>query len=230
MINMEEKFRRRRLPHWDLPGATYFITACLAGSIPAQGLLDIAECREFLASRRRPDNISEADWKAHCWKMTFARCERWLDREPGVRHLADPELAKVVTDSFYFFAGERNDLLAYVVMPSHFHWVFTPRQEWTKTLSEDRSPRERIMHSLKRHTAAECNQWLRRHGIFWQDESYDHCVLDEDELDRIIHYVEQNPAKAGLVTSAELWQFSSARDRVQWNIGRGHPLRRAEIE
>jgi hypothetical protein len=39
---MEEKFRRRRLPHWDLSGATYFITACLAGSIPAQGLLDIA--------------------------------------------------------------------------------------------------------------------------------------------------------------------------------------------
>jgi len=32
---MEEMFRRRHLPHWDYPGATYFITACLDGSIPA---------------------------------------------------------------------------------------------------------------------------------------------------------------------------------------------------
>ena len=34
-------------------------------------------------------------------------------------------LAKEVVDALYFFAGQRR-LLAYCVMPSHLHWVFTP--------------------------------------------------------------------------------------------------------
>jgi type I restriction enzyme R subunit len=223
---MEEKFRRRRLPHWDLPGATYFVTACVAGSIPAEGLLDISRYRESMETRPRPDGVSEIDWKVRCWKRVFARCDEWLDARPAVRLLADAELARIVVNSFYYFAGARYDLLAHVVMPSHVHWVFTPRREWTDTLSPDRSPRERIMHSLKRYTAFECNLRLREDGSFWQDESYDHCVVDESELERIIYYVEQNPVKAGLVASPELWEHSSAHDRLKLGIAPGRPLLR----
>ena len=71
------------------------------------------------------------------------------------------------------------------------------------TSAEKRSPRERVMHTLKTHTALECNWLLSLRGTFWQDESYDHCVRDEEELYRIINYVEQNPVKAGLVTGAK---------------------------
>jgi hypothetical protein len=38
---MNATVRVRHLPHWDVPGATYFVTTCLAGSIPAQGFLDL---------------------------------------------------------------------------------------------------------------------------------------------------------------------------------------------
>jgi len=224
---MEEKFRRRRLPHWYLPGATYFITACLAGSIPAEGLLDLDLYREDLAKRKRPAGTSESDWKTRCWKMMFRCRELWLDDEPAVRHLADPALAQIVTDAINYSIGERYDLLAYVVMPSHFHWVITPRQEWVESLSIDRSPRERIMHGLKRHTGRECNRLLRQIGsAFWQDESHDHCVADEDELERIIRYVEQNPVKARLVGAPELWIFSSAHARLKLGIPPGRPLTR----
>jgi REP element-mobilizing transposase RayT len=223
---MQEKFRRRRLPHWDLPGATYFITACLAGSIPAEGLLDISDYRTSLAKRPKPDRISQDDWKVTCWKQTFARWDEWLNRRPATRHLADPALAAIVVDSFYFFAGERYDLLAYVVMPSHIHWVFKPRREWAEKLSDDRSPREVIMHSLKLHTALECNERLHLTGAFWQDESHDHCVSDEDELWRIIEYVELNPVKAGLAVSRDVWPFSSGHGRAQHGIPFGQPLLR----
>jgi putative transposase len=80
------------------------------------------------------------------------------------------------------------------------------------------------MHSVNRHSGRKCNEYLRRQDAFWQRESYDHCVDDEDELQRIIDYVELNPVKAGLVRSRELWEFSSAYDRLRWGIPFGRPL------
>ena len=43
-----ERIRWRHLPHWDVAGATYFVTSCLEGSIPAEGLLDIDRFRSGL--------------------------------------------------------------------------------------------------------------------------------------------------------------------------------------
>ncbi|MFN0053343.1 MAG: REP-associated tyrosine transposase [Planctomycetales bacterium] len=211
---MKEQFRRRRLPHWDVPGATYFVTACLEGSIPAQGLLELARHREELSRRCKPDNLSDADWKRHCWKLAFAESEKWLDSEPAARHLADRSLAAIVTDALNHFAETRYDLIAYVVMPSHFHWVFAPLRQYESSLPVDKSAREMIMQSIKRYSAYQCNKHLHRTGSFWQSESYDHCIVEEAELQRIVDYVELNPVKAGLAKSREEWEFSSAHDRM----------------
>jgi|SRR5579863_1935200 len=94
---MQEMFRRRRLPDWDMPGATYFVTACLAGSIPAAGLLELTRFRESLAKSPKPDQVSLEDWKLTCWKRTFAAFEEWLDGYPEVNHLAEPALATIAT-------------------------------------------------------------------------------------------------------------------------------------
>ena len=221
---MKEMFRRRRLPHWDVPGATYFVTSCVEGSIPEQGLLDLAQYRDELTKRPRPKNMSEHEWEIHRWKLTFVRSEEWLDARPGIRHLADRTLAKIVADALYFFAEQRYTLLAYVVMPSHFHWVFTPTRAFEESLPEKKSARESIMHSINRDSAYKCNLYLRRVGAFWQHESYDHCVEDEDELERIVDYVELNPVKAGLARSREEYVFSSAYDRARSGIPFGRPL------
>lgn len=140
-----------------------------------------------------------------------------------MRPLADPHLARTVRDALYFFAGRRYDLVAYVIMPSHFHWVFRPLEPWVNNLDE-RTPRERIVHSIKRHTAKECNQRLQTTGRFWQPESYDHWVRDTAELERIVQYIEQNPVKAGLAVTAEQWEFSSAHDRLPEGLEPGMAL------
>ena len=80
------------------------------------------------------------------------------------------------------------------------------------------------MHSIKRHTARKCNLLLGLRGTFWQQESYDHWARHEDELERIIHYVEQNPVKAGLAAKPEDWLFSSAHDRMNQGLLLGQPL------
>jgi REP element-mobilizing transposase RayT len=151
-----------------------------------------------------------------------------LDREPAVRHLEDPRLAQSVLDSFYYFAGLRYDLLAFVVMPSHIHWVFQPREDWIARRRKDsaRTPREEIIHSLNLFTSHACNRLLGRQGTFWQHESYDHWVRDVDELERIILYIEANPVTAGLVKNPAAWPFSSAHDRVRLGLSFGEPLLR----
>ncbi len=224
-----DTFRRRHLPHWDLPGATYFVTACLEGSIPAKGLRDIREYEAILARQARSAEMSAPDWELRRGKLGFKRTEEWLDEKPAVKHLADPALANIVVKAVFFFAGTRYDVLAFVVMPSHFHWVFTPRESWVLTLKPDdrkRTPRERIMHSVKRFTARECNERLRATTAFWQQESYDHWVRNADELERIIKYVEFNPVKAGLTLDATLWPFSSAHYRKAWSLPFGTCLPR----
>ncbi len=145
-MRVAESFTRCRLPHWDVPDAAYFVTTCLDGSIPAEGWLDVARHRTELQKRPRPVDVGETEWHRRLWKLQFSRMDAWLDMKPAVRHLADPSLAKIVVDSMYHYAGDHYDRLAYVIMPSHIHWVFQPLAAWVATLPESpRQPRQRIL-------------------------------------------------------------------------------------
>src|SRR5207248_4145977 len=107
----------------------------------------------------RPDGRTEGDWRLAQWKKTFARLEEWLDMGPANRCLGDADLADEVVRSMYHFAGVRYDLISYVVMPSHVHWVFHPRPDWeTAVRAKGRTPREMVVYSFKRFTANACNR------------------------------------------------------------------------
>ena len=202
---MPERFRRRDLPHWDLHGATYFVTCCLAGSIPALGRLPIkADAATSTADRRVGNHHGKPSSSTG-----FASRERLLDAAVGVRWLEDRRVAAEVQRAMFYFAGTRYDVLAYVVMPNHVHWVFRPLPTWRERCSS-RPAREIIMHSFCRQTARVCNHMLGRTGRFWQHESYDRVVRGENELQRIINYIEYNPVKAALCEQPDQWEFSSA--------------------
>lgn len=70
------------------------------------------------------------------------------------------------------------------------------------------------MQSLKRHTARQANIVLGREGGFWQDESYDHVIRDNEEFLRIIHYVLENPVKAGLVSRWDEWPWTYYKESM----------------
>lgn len=174
-MQSSEIFRRRNLPHWDVPTAAYFVTVCLEGSIPARGLLDLQSYRTELKRRPRPRDQTPEDWAQTQWQLSFGRSDEWLDRAAAIRFLEDPRLAQIVVDALYFFAGQRYDLLGYVVMPSHLHWVFQPLEPWVSTLKparRTRTPRERIVHSIDSYTASRCNEIMGREAAFWQREPY----------------------------------------------------------
>ena len=204
---MHGTFRRRDLPHWDVLGATYFITFCLAGSIPAAGLAAIS--RKWRAKALRPPPGAQArQWQQVCAAAAFVEADRALDQSPAARWLADPSLAATVEGCLRFDDGRRHRVLAYVVMPNHCHLLIDTAGG--DSPADSRTSRERIVHSIKRHAARECNRRLGRTGPFWQTESYDRVVRNDDERQRIARYIEWNPVKAGLCDVPASWRFSSA--------------------
>jgi|APCry1669189000_1035189.scaffolds.fasta_scaffold15997_1 REP element-mobilizing transposase RayT len=208
-------FSRRHLPHYDAKGSTYFVTACLAGSIPTTGLHAIRRRSEDSARGRCPVGVSPSDWKSRVQAESFELSEDWLDVRPATQWLKDRRLASIVRDEMMRHAGVTYVLHAYVVMPSHFHCVFTPVAQRAAVQEPmpigRRAPRSAIMRSIKGNSALACNRVLRREGAFWQSESYDRVVRDEEEFERVVQYVENNPVKAGLCRRPEDWEFSSAR-------------------
>jgi hypothetical protein len=71
--------------------------------------------------------------------------------------------------------------------------------------------RTRLLKGVKSFTAREANKILGLTGKpFWQAETYDHYVCNKGEWDRIASYIEDNPLKAGIVSTPEDCPWSSA--------------------
>jgi putative transposase len=202
---------RRHLPHQIPEGMPIFVTWNLKGAIPNEVAARLRSERALLEKQPRRPNESPRDRALRLGKLHFAKTDDFLDQAAaGPLYLADPACAKIAEDAIIFGTDERYQLFAWCVMANHIHVLLTPIWELSKA-----------MQGLKGYTAREINKLQRRSGrTFWQDESYDHWVRDEEELLRIIHYVEQNPVKAGLCADAKDWPWSSARFRERWPVGR----------
>jgi putative transposase len=109
-----------------------------------------------------------------------------------------------VVDSLHFLDELVYDLDAFTIMSNHVHVLFSPLEKEEGGYHALPS----IMHSLKRFTARKANKLLKREGAFWQQESYDHVVRDQQEWERIVAYILNNPVKAGLVASWDDWPWS----------------------
>lgn len=204
---------RRNLPHIQPPGATMFSTFRLAGSIPAARSQELLQQRELV--QRQLEQIKDKQERSKRAvleeKRFFGKWDKMLDTaSTGPFWLRDDKIATVVVKSLHYQDKKRYQLEAFCVMPNHVHLVFTPlAQDETNYYSIST-----IMHSLKRYTAREANQILKREGDFWQHENYDHYVRDDREFQRIVNYVLNNPVNAGLVSSPEEWKWSYCRTNL----------------
>jgi len=107
-------------------------------------------------------------------------------------------VAEMVRDALLHFQGDRYDLAAWCIMPNHVHVIVRPMRGYT--LSE-------VLHTWKSFTAQRANRVLHREGKFWQSESYDHVIRNEQDLRNQVRYVLENPKKAGLKS----WPWVDAR-------------------
>lgn len=179
----------RHLPHWRQDGATYIVTFRLHDSLPQEKLRALAAYRADWQRRNpAPHTKEQLESLAH---ETMRRVEHWLDEGMGGCALKDPLASAEVQKALHHFDGQRYELGAYVVMPNHAHAIVRP-------LLCDTFPLEHILQSWKRHTGREINRLLGTSGPFWQDETFDRIIRDEEHLYRAIQYIGANPRKAGL--------------------------------
>lgn len=117
-------------------------------------------------------------------------------------------------------------ILAYAIMPSHFHWVVIVDPKYG-TLSE-------IMRDIKKYSAWDVMEYIskqypemksefkvsgerypqKQKRKFWMDRFDDEVIRNEKMFFHVLSYIHNNPVKAGLADNPEDYLFSSARNYI----------------
>ncbi len=96
-------------------------------------------------------------------------------------------------------------LYAYCLMPDHLHLLYQLGEaaDLSNVMQRFGSC---IGRSICRHTGR---------ARVWSDGFYDHALRSETVLTEVVGYIHENPVKAGFVSNAAEWAWSSAYGRTE---------------
>ena len=134
----------------------------------------------------------------------------------------------ILVDNIRFYQNRyKFDILAYVIMPTHFHWVvrienklgrisdvmrdiksFSAKQILEKLIERDRKE----ILEMFRDEAEDIHD--QDHKI-WQERFDDQVIRNEKMFWIKLRYIHNNPVKAGLVYRVEDYKYSSARNYIK---------------
>ena len=156
---MEKEIYRRRLPHIQPLGGTFFVTYVLNGSIPAEELERINEEHNFSGRKRQLLLIDDKKGLDELHRLQFKHIDTYLAKTTvGHHYFKDDRLAKIVADTLHFWDTKRIELICYCIMSNHVHTVFR--------LFDDAETIDyaiylhKFMQSIKSFSAKKCNQLL----------------------------------------------------------------------
>jgi len=189
-------FWRGRLPHWEVEDGRYFVTIHLAGAIPKQGEDRIQAISAELHQR---ESRTSNDAGLPLMRTIFREMEMWLDQAEGNSMLNIPAVADVVTEAIHYRIKSNHwHVFEFVIMPNHIHMFLSVQQGTLKESIED----------FKRWTGHQTAKLIDLpNGRFWQDEWFDHWSRSDEQDERIIRYIRNNPVTAGLVQKYIEWKY-----------------------
>jgi REP-associated tyrosine transposase len=125
----------------------------------------------------------------------------------------------------HYQARYKFNIIAYVIMPSHFHWILEVDNK-LGTISD-------IMRDIKKYSAwdimekiekddpdlmsvfqAEAFKFAGHKRKFWMKRFDDEVIRNEKMFWVKLNYIHWNPVESGLVTKLEEYKYSSARNYV----------------
>ena len=134
---------------------------------------------------------------------------------------------KILVDNILHYKNKYHfNILAYVIMPSHFHWIVKVDRQYG-TISD-------IMRDIKKYSAWDIMDELEKNDFdlmmifkeaaipfknhkrkFWMPRFDDKVIRNEKMFWTKLHYIHNNPVEAGLVNKPEDYKYSSARNYVR---------------
>jgi type I restriction enzyme R subunit len=181
------RFTRGQLPHWEIKGGRYFVTVRCADSLPTNVVARLHEITATLALIE-----SGSDQFIQLQRRYFQTMEKYLDSGRGEALLAKPEAAEILALAFAELANRGVSVPHYSIMPNHWHAMFVPVPDSSIDLHS-------AIARLKGQTAYSINRAVGRRGPLWQREWFDRWMRTDDEWQRCVDYVRNNPVKAGIV-------------------------------
>lgn len=191
---------RGYLPHWEADDAFYSITYRLHDSLPVEVVRELRRERQRIqAATGEPGRPLTFLEKLEVDRLFSFCLDARLDLGFGRCHLSSPDVASIVAENLRHLDGNRHELHAWSVMPSHVHVVMR------LFLGRDL---ERVLHSWKSYTSKKAGRLLglRTGEPFWQKEYFDRLIRDEEDLMATMQYVIDNPRKAGLTNWPWTWR------------------------
>jgi len=149
----------------------------------------------------RRGRVSEAGRLYFITKTTNQRInEKWEAAEQIEKGpLLQPNVPEIISSSLNWLQQQQLiTLIAYCIMPDHIHLLFQ--------LGE----RANLANLMQRFGSFTGLETYRKTGAgkLWAEDYYDHTLRAEEEIEKIVAYIEQNPVKAGLVEEAAQWPWS----------------------
>ncbi len=195
------------LPHINAYDHYQFITYRLADSLPKNIIENmLSELKDH----------SEDDRK----KELEIKINNYLDNGYGSSILVHPLITNMILENWHHFSGKLYDLIEWVIMPNHVHLII---KEYINCNIDDilnkwKSFSSKQIINLSKFIENDIDFYkynkealdgLIKSKIIWQRSYWDHYIRNDEEFLNKIDYIHQNPVKAGLVSKAEDWQYSS---------------------
>jgi putative transposase len=108
-----------------------------------------------------------------------------------VPHFADATTGSLVVQQFLRVASQQHfEIIAYCVMPDHFHALVQGTQENCNFHAMVRRWKQATGYEWKRAGHADA---------LWQDGFFDRILRERDATEAVVRYIVSNPLRAGLV-------------------------------
>jgi putative transposase len=122
------------------------------------------------------------------------------------------------------FIKPRCEILAWCLMPNHFHFLIFANSITVQYLEKGNIPSQRINEGIRLALSSYTkgiNKRYNRTGNLFQQKTKSKCVCEGkgNYVLAAFHYIHQNSWKAGLVNKIEDWQYSSFKDYANFRKG-----------
>ncbi len=134
----------------------------------------------------------------------------------------------IVVESLRYCQNEKGLLLhAWCIMSNHIHLAISATNNNPSDILRDfkKFTAKKIIEAIKNNPKESRKDWMigifRKHGQinsrntehqFWQQDNHPKEMWSENFTEQKINYIHNNPVAAGIVSNAEAYLYSSARD------------------